>query len=59
MTFIERAVDFEPLPEEERAAKQGDGKTLEGYAGKTTGPASISLTSLMVRWRGPRLWFLV
>jgi HK97 family phage prohead protease len=32
MTFIERAVDFEPLPEEERAAKAGDGKTLEGYA---------------------------
>jgi HK97 family phage prohead protease len=33
MTFIERAVDFEPLPEEERAASnQGDGKTLEGYA---------------------------
>ena len=32
MTFIERAVDFEPLPEEERAGNQGDGKTLEGYA---------------------------
>lgn len=32
MTFIERAVDFEPLPEEERAAKEGDGRTLEGYA---------------------------
>jgi HK97 family phage prohead protease len=32
-TFIERAVDFEPLPEEERASgNQGDGKTLEGYA---------------------------
>jgi hypothetical protein len=31
--FIERAVDFEPLPEAERAASnQGDGKTLEGYA---------------------------
>lgn len=31
--FIERAVDFEPLPEEERAnGNQGDGKTLEGYA---------------------------
>lgn len=32
--FIERAVDFEPLPEEERAAKAdaGDGRTLEGYA---------------------------
>lgn len=32
MTFIERAVDFEPLPEEERAGNQGDGRTLEGYA---------------------------
>jgi HK97 family phage prohead protease len=32
MTFIERAVDFEPLPEEERASNQGDGRTLEGYA---------------------------
>lgn len=32
MTFIERAVDFEPLPEEERSAKEGDGRTLEGYA---------------------------
>lgn len=31
--FIERAVDFEPLPVEERAGKdQGDGRTLEGYA---------------------------
>jgi HK97 family phage prohead protease len=31
--FIERAVDFEPLPEEERSGKdQGDGRTLEGYA---------------------------
>src|SRR4051812_10779205 len=31
--FIERAVDFEPLPESERAsAGQGDGRTLEGYA---------------------------
>lgn len=30
--FLTRAVDFEPLPEEERAAKAGDGKTLEGYA---------------------------
>jgi hypothetical protein len=31
--FIERAVDFEPLPEEERAnSGQGDGRTLEGYA---------------------------
>ena len=30
--FIERAVDFEPLPEEERSASGGDGKTLEGYA---------------------------
>lgn len=31
--FIERAVDFEPLPEEERAKNEpGDGKTLEGYA---------------------------
>lgn len=31
--FIERAVDFEPLPEEERAKNaQGDGRTLEGYA---------------------------
>jgi HK97 family phage prohead protease len=32
MTYVERAVDFEPLPEEERASKEGDGKTLEGYA---------------------------
>lgn len=32
MTFIERAVDFEPLPENERSSKQGDGRTLEGYA---------------------------
>lgn len=31
--FIERAVDFEPLPEDERAdSNQGDGRTLEGYA---------------------------
>lgn len=31
--FIERAVDFEPLPDSERASgNQGDGKTLEGYA---------------------------
>lgn len=31
--FLTRAVDFEPLPEEERAAGgQGDGRTLEGYA---------------------------
>lgn len=31
--FIERAVDFEPLPDEERAGNGGgDGKTLEGYA---------------------------
>lgn len=32
MEFIERAVDFEPLPDEERADSGGDGKTLEGYA---------------------------
>lgn len=32
MTYVERAVDFEPLPEEERASKEGDGRTLEGYA---------------------------
>lgn len=32
MTYVERAVDFEPLPEEERASKESDGKTLEGYA---------------------------
>lgn len=31
--FIERAVDFEPLPDEERAGDSaGDGRTLEGYA---------------------------
>lgn len=31
--FIERAVDFEPLPDSERTSgNQGDGKTLEGYA---------------------------
>lgn len=30
--YLTRAVDFEPLPEEERAAKEGDGRTLEGYA---------------------------
>lgn len=30
--FLTRAVDFTPLPEEERAAKDGDGRTLEGYA---------------------------
>lgn len=33
--FIERAVDFEPLPDEERVAGKdsaGDGRTLEGYA---------------------------
>lgn len=30
--FIERAVDFTPLPEDERAAKESDGRTLEGYA---------------------------
>lgn len=32
MTFIERAVNFEPLPEEERASGGSDGRTLEGYA---------------------------
>lgn len=30
--FIERAVDFEPLPDEERKDGGGDGRTLEGYA---------------------------
>jgi HK97 family phage prohead protease len=30
--FIERAVDFEPLPAEERKDSGGDGRTLEGYA---------------------------
>lgn len=31
--FLTRAVDFEPLPEEERSADaKGDGRTLEGYA---------------------------
>ncbi len=31
--FLTRAVDFEPLPEEERSkAEAGDGRTLEGYA---------------------------
>lgn len=31
--FIERAVDFEPLPDEERKdSSGGDGRTLEGYA---------------------------
>lgn len=32
MTFIERAVDFELLPESERSDSGGDGRTLEGYA---------------------------
>jgi HK97 family phage prohead protease len=30
--FIERAVDFTPLSDEERASGESDGKTLEGYA---------------------------
>jgi HK97 family phage prohead protease len=30
--FLTRAVNFEPLPEEERASQQSDGRTLEGYA---------------------------
>lgn len=31
-TALTRAVDFTPLPEEERAASESDGRTLEGYA---------------------------
>ena len=40
--FITRAVDFTPLPEEERAGNQGDGRTLEGYAAVFDAPTEIN-----------------